>query len=131
MDKYIYSLDDIDEAAYNALKDVFGWDHNSVSDLVARTIKNNLKDYVNLYRFYDRNCPGCVCGNQECDFAYGRGDAHGARERACKGEIFDCPVRVNGTMTFSREQGFRDIDSDRGKPPYPIISRGNDIKGGS
>jgi len=119
MNEYIYSKGDFEEAMRGALKDMFGY--NLQEFIVDESLKN-LKNYVNLYRFYDRNCPGCVCGNTECDFAYGKNMAKDCWKKAKNGELFDCPVRVNGTMAFSREEGLKKIDiSDRDKPPYPII----------
>ncbi|GAH84508.1 unnamed protein product, partial [marine sediment metagenome] len=66
-EKYIYCENDFREAMRRSLKDMFGYDLNDF--IVGRVIKN-LKEYVNLYRFYDRNCPGCVGGNDDCDFAH-------------------------------------------------------------
>jgi len=121
MDKYIYCENDFIEAMRGTLGEMFKDDLNEF--IVEKVIKN-LKEHVNLYRFYARNCAGCVAGNDECDFAYGRGKAEGCWEKAVKGELFDCPVRTNGTLAFSREEGFRDVDiSDRDKPPYPIIKK--------
>lgn len=129
MEEYIYSLMDIESAIYEALKDVLSWDRNSIADLIVDTTRTNLKKYVNVYRFYGRNCIGCIADNAECDFTYGRGKAKGAWEQAVKGELFDCPVRVNGTMIFNREEGLKEIDiSDRDQPPYPIVEREGEIK---
>lgn len=122
--KYIFCLNDVVKATQNAIKDIFG-DAYGLSDLIEETIVKNLNAYTNIYRFYERNCSGCVSGNDECDFTMGRGKAEGSWEKALKGEIFDCPVRVNGTMVFDiekRDEGPRPIDiSDRDKPHYPII----------
>ncbi|GAH84505.1 unnamed protein product [marine sediment metagenome] len=63
---------------------MFGYDLNDF--IVGRVIKN-LKEYVNLYRFYDRNCPGCVGGNDDCDFAHERGKAEGCWEKVVEGDV--------------------------------------------
>ena len=119
MNEYIYSIDDFERAIQEALKDMFG---GNLVDFVEKEIIKNLESYVNLYRFYDRNCAGCVSGNTECDFAYGRNEAKDCWEKAKKGELFNCPVRVNGTMVFSPKEGLKKIDlSNRDKLPYPII----------
>jgi len=115
---YIYSKHDIEEAIGDALENFFGYE---LIDVIEKKVIAELK-YSNLYRFYGRNCPGCVSGNKECDFAFGRGDAHGAWEKARMGKLFDCPVRTSGTMSFSRDEGLQKIDiSDRDQAPYPVI----------
>uniref|UniRef100_A0A6M3LMU9 Uncharacterized protein n=1 Tax=viral metagenome TaxID=1070528 RepID=A0A6M3LMU9_9ZZZZ len=121
MDRYIYCENDFEEAMREALKEMFGYD---LREFIVEKSIENLKNYTNLYRFYDRNCPGCVCGNTECDFAYGRDKAKDAWEKAKKGELFDCPVRVNGTMILDNPRGgLKEIDiSDRKELPYPIIT---------
>jgi len=122
-EKYIYCEEDVKQAIEEAIKDTFNWEYNLVKFFSEEVIKN-LKEYTNLYRFYRRNCVGCVSGKDECDFAYGRGKAKGAWEKAKKGEIFDCPVRINGNGIFNTqepEKGIQEIDiSDRKKNPYPI-----------
>lgn len=119
MNEYIYSQSDIKSAIEEALKDMFGSD---LVDIVQDKTIKALNSYVNLYRFYDRNCPGCVGGNTECDFAYDTGKAKGGWGKAKDGELFDCPVRTNGTMIFSPKEGMKNIDiSDRDKLPYPIV----------
>lgn len=121
MGEYVYCENDFVEAMRDTLREMFKDDLNEL--IIEKAIKN-LKSYVNLYRFYDRNCSGCVGGRDECDFAVERGKAEGCWEKVVKGELFDCPVRTNGTMSFSREEGMKRIDiSDRDKPPYPIIKK--------
>ena len=121
MQEYIYCEHDFEEAIRETLKEMFGYDLNEF--IVEGAIKN-LKSHANLYRFYDRNCPGCVCGNDECDFAYGRDKAEGCWKKAKEGILFDCPVRVNGTMVMGGGEGLRSVDiSDRDKPPYPILTK--------
>ena len=124
MDKskeFIYSKADFEEAIRQGLKDCFGYD--LVEVLMEKAVAE-LK-YANVFRFYDRNCPGCVGGKEECDFAYGKGEAKGCWDKAYKGELFNCPVRTNGTFTFNtaqREKGVQQVDlSDRDKSPYPVI----------
>jgi len=122
MDEYIYCENDFKEAMRDSLRDCFGYD---LIEFIQENAIKKLKQYTNLYRFYDRNCVGCVSGNTECDFAYGRGNAKDCWEKAKKGELFDCPVRTNGTMVFNtvgRNKELQDVDiSDRDKPPYPIV----------
>ena len=123
MAEYIYCENDFVEAMRETLKEMFGDDLNEF--IVENAIKN-LKKYVNLYRFYDRNCPGCVAVNDDCDFTRERGKAEDCWKKAVKGDLFNCPVRTNGTMEFSREEGLKDIDiSDRDKQPYPVIKGEN------
>ena len=120
MDKYIYSQGDIEEAIEDVMEEVFGTKYTKLSDLIVERVKFHLDRYVNLYRFYDRNCCGCPSGNDSCDLAYDR--VEGTRAKAVLGEIYDCPFRINGTLTFSQEEGLKSIDiSDRDKPPYPIV----------
>lgn len=122
MKGYIYNENDIREAIEEANEDTMNLGEEFLENFIEK-VKYNLKEYSNLYRFYDRNCSGCVNSNKECDFAYSRGKAEGAWEKARAGEIFDCPVRVNGTLSFSQGKGFEKIDiSDRDKLPYPIIT---------
>ncbi len=74
MERYIYSGKDI----CNAIEDVNEDTINLGGDLLElfiTKVQKNLSRYANLYRFYDRNCCGCVGSNKECDFAYGRGRA--------------------------------------------------------
>lgn len=119
--KYIYCEDDIKQAIENTVKDTFNWEYELVNFFSGKVI-DCLKFYTNIYRFYDRNCVGCVCGNKECDIATGKGECYGCWEKARRGEIFDCPVRVNGTMNFIPGRGLEKIDiSDRDKPHYPVI----------
>lgn len=122
MGEYIFSKSDFRGAIRGALDDMFGSDLNEI--IADKTIVE-LERYVNVKRFYDRNCCGCVCGNDECDFAFGRNEAKGAWKMAVRGKLFDCPVRVNGTMTFDTskpEEGIQSIDiSDRDDPPYPTV----------
>ena len=120
MNEYIYCENDFEQAMRSALKEMFGYDLQEF--IIEKSIKN-LKNYTNLYRFYDRNCPGCVCGNDECDFAYGRDKARGAWEKAKEGQLFDCPVRVNGSMAMGPGEPIHPVDiSDRDKPHYPIVN---------
>lgn len=120
-DKYIYSKADFEEAIQQGLKDSFGYE---LVNFLKEQITEQLK-YVNIFRFYERNCCGCVGSNTECDFTYGRGEAKGCWDKAKKGELFDCPVRTNGTMILDPKKGkngLQSVDiSDRDKPPYPII----------
>ena len=121
MKGYIYSENDIRKAIQDANEDTINLGEDFLEAFIKR-VKYNLDKFTNLYRFYDRNCGGCVCSNKECDFAHGRGKAVFAWKKAKAGEIFDCPVRTNGTMIFSPGKGFEKIDiSDRDKPPYPIV----------
>jgi hypothetical protein len=122
--EYIYSEKDI----YDSIEDVNEETINLGEDFLEffiEKVQSNLREYTNIHRFYDRNCPGCVSSNNECDFAYGREGAEGLWKKAKDGKIFDCPVRVNGTLCFDTrhpEKGIGKIDiSDRDKPPYPII----------
>lgn len=119
MKKYLYCENDFKQAMQAALKEMFGYDLQEF--IVDKSIKE-LKNYVNLFRFYDRNCPGCVRGNTECDFAYGRDEAKDCWEKAKTGELFDCPIRINGSFAMGPGEPFHQVDiSDRDKPPYPII----------
>lgn len=119
--KYIYCEEDIKQAIDDAVGDTFNWEYELVNFFAEKVI-DRLKFYTNIYRFYDRNCAGCVCENKECDFAMGNGKAYGCWEKARKGEIFDCPVRVNGSMTLTPGKGLSAVDiSDRRKPHYPVI----------
>jgi hypothetical protein len=124
MNKYIYSENDIRDAIKDVNEDTINLGYDLLEFFIEK-VWENLKNYTNLHRFYDRNCAGCVSSNDECDFAFGRGKAKDAWEKAKVGEIFDCPVRTNGTLLFDKnhpEKGIEDIDiSDRDKPPYPII----------
>jgi len=124
MKGYIYSEKDICDSIEDVNEETINLGKDFLEVFIER-VKSNLKEYTNLHRFYDRNCCGCVCGNEECDFVYGKGEAEGAWQKAKAGEIFDCPVRVNGTLRFNTEhpeKGLEKIDiSDREKPPYPII----------
>jgi len=119
--KYIYCENDIEQAIKQVVENTFGWQYELTIFFTEKVIKE-IKNYTNLFRFYDRNCAGCVCDNEECDFAHGKGKAEGCWEKAKNGELFDCPVRVNGSMTFTPGKGFDQVDiSDRNKPPYPIV----------
>ncbi|MBE3087473.1 MAG: hypothetical protein IMZ64_14800 [Bacteroidetes bacterium] len=119
MEKYIYCEDDFKEAMREALKEMFGYD---LQEFIVDKSIEALEKYVNLYRFYGRNCPGCVCGNTECDFAYGRKEAKDCWEKAKKGELFDCPVRANGTLMMGPGEPLHQVDiSDRNELPYPIV----------
>ena len=122
MEKYIYCENDFREAMYRTLKDMFNYDLNGF--IVGRVL-DNLKEYSNLCRFYDRNCSGCVGGNDDCDFAHQRGNAKDTWKKVVEGKLFDCPVRTNGTFTFARGVGeIKQVDiSDRDKPPYPVIKQ--------
>ena len=118
---YIYSKDDFERAIINALEDMFGYELN---EIIKDKVIKYLDEYINLIRFYNRNCAGCVSGNKECDFAYGRNKAVGCWEKAKNGELFDCPVRTNGTFMFSKEKGLNKIDiSDRNDDKYPVIKK--------
>ena len=125
MKEYIYSGKDICDSIEDVNEETINLGEDFLEVFIER-VKSNLKEYTNLHRFYDRNCCGCVSSNQECDFAYGRGKAKDAWEKAKAGEIFDCPVRTNGTLCFNTnhpEKGLEKIDiSDRDKPPYPIVT---------
>ena len=77
MKEYIYSENDIREAIEGANKDTINLGEDFLEAFIEK-VKYNLNEYTNLYRFYDRNCCGCVSGNKECDFVYGRGKAEGA-----------------------------------------------------
>ena len=129
MNEYIYSNGDFESAMKEAFEDMFG--HELVQFLAEAAIKK-LERYVNVNRFFRRNCPGCVTSNDECDFAYGRNEAHGAWKKAVRGELFDCPVRYNGTSVFNNaepEKGLQSIDiSDRGEEPYPVVDVGDFAK---
>ena len=63
----------------------------------------------------------------DCDFARGRGKAKDGWKKAVAGEIFNCPVRTGGTLSFDTnhpEKGLQEMDlSDRDKPPYPIVKK--------
>ena len=126
MKEYIYSEKDIRDSIEDVNEDTINLGEDFLEVFIEK-VKYNLKEYTNLHRFYDRNCCGCVAGNQECDFSCNRGKAAGAWEKAKAGEIFDCPVRCNGTRMFNPnhpEKGLESIDiSDRDKPPYPIIKQ--------
>ena len=123
--EYIYCENDVEQAIKEAIEDTFKWNYDLVEFFNER-VARNLREYANLYRFYDRNCAGCVGSNDECDFAYGRGEAKGAWEKVKKGEMFNCPVRINGSFNFNTaepEKGLQKIDiSDRKEKPYPIIN---------
>ena len=125
MKGYVYSEKDISDSIEDVNEETINLGEGLLEVFIEK-VKSNLKEYTNLHRFYDRNCYGCVGGNKECDFAYGRGKAAGAWNKAKAGEIFDCPVRTNGTLCFDTkhpEKGLEKIDiSDRDKPPYPIIA---------
>jgi hypothetical protein len=124
MERYIYSEKDVRDAIVDVNKDTINLGEDLLEVLIKK-IQYNLREYSNLYRFYNRNCCGCVSDNKECDFYYGRGKAENAWEKAKAGEIFDCPVRINGTLCFNTnhpEKGIEKIDiSDRDKLPYPIV----------
>ena len=124
MKKYIYSEKDVRDSIKDVNEDTINLGEDLL-DVFMEKVSTNLKEYTNLHRFYDRNCPGCVSSNDECDVAYGRGKVEGIWKKAKNGEVFDCPIRVNGTMCFDTshpEKGIEKIDiSDRDKPPYPII----------
>ncbi len=116
---YIYSIHDFEEAMERALDKELGCE---ISRPLIKKVLQNVGMFANLYRFYDRNCPGCVSGNDECDFAEGRNEGFGAISKAVKGELFDCPVRINGTL-MSTTSGLKRIDiSDRDKAPYPVVA---------
>ena len=97
MKGYIYSEKDVRDSIEDVNEETINLGE-TLLEVFIKTVQNNLEDSTNLHRFYDRNCCGCVSGNTECDFAYGRGRAAGAWRRAKAGEIFDCPVRTNGTI---------------------------------
>ena len=130
--EYIYSEKDISEAIRGANEDTINLGEEFL-DTFIENIKYNLKEYTNLYRFYDRNCCGCVSSNKECDFAYGKGKAENAWKKVKDGKMFDCPVRTNGTLCFNTnhpEKGLEKIDiSDRDKQPYPIVNNKQEEKG--
>ena len=125
MKEYIYSEKDIQDVIEDVNKDTINLGEDLLDAFIEK-VKYNLKEYSNLYRFYDRNCCGCVSSKDECAFAYGNGKAQGAWEKARAGKIFNCPVRTNGTLSLNTnhpEKGLEKIDiSDRDKPPYPIIN---------
>lgn len=116
--QYIYCISDFEQAIEDGLKDWFG---EELIGKIQESIIKDLENYVNLYRFYDRNCSGCVGGNKDCDFAYGRKNAEGAWKKAKAGTLFDCPCRVNGTMSVSDGVIERIDLSDRNKPHYPVV----------
>jgi len=119
MNEYIYCENDFKQAMQEALKKMFGY---NLQEFIVNESIQALKTYVNLYRFYNRNCPGCVSGNTECKVAYGTNEAKGSWEKAKKGELFDCPVRINGSFVIGPGEPFHQIDiSDRNKSPYPIV----------
>ena len=119
--KYIFSLSDFRNALEETNGDILNLGCEMV-DVLSEKITEYLKRYTNVDRFYDRNCCGCVACKKECDFTYGKGKAEGCWEKAMKGELFDCPVRVNGTIGFSPKEGMEQIDlSDRREKPYPVI----------
>ena len=125
MNEYIYSKGDFKSAMEEAFDDMFG--HDLVEFLAEAAIKN-LERYVNINRFFDRNCVGCVTSNDCCDFTYGRNEAKGAWKKAVRGELFDCPVRGNGTMMFNSAK-LQSVDvSDRAEAPYPIVDVGDFAK---
>ena len=120
MDEYIYCINDFEEAIEDALEDMFGPD---LREFIVKRAREKLEQYVNWYRFMNRNCPGCVSGPKECDVAYGRDRGAGCWEQAKNGKLFDCPVRTNGTIAFSSNGTIKDIDlSERSEPPYPTVS---------
>jgi hypothetical protein len=101
----------------NTLKEMFG---SKIVNFVVDEVTNDLDEYVNLYRFQERNCAGCMLEKSDCPFAY---DTTGNWSKAVKGELFDCPVRRNGTLRMHGES-FEKIDiSDRSKPVYPVIKK--------
>jgi len=126
MSEYIYSEKDIEDVIKDTNEKTVNLGYDLLDTFVEKVFYN-LREYTNLYRFYRRNCSGCVRSNDKCDFAYGRGRAKGAWKKAKAGEIFDCPVRINGTLIFDTnypKKGIESIDiSDRDKPPYPIINK--------
>jgi len=120
MDKYIYSLDDIESAIFDAVEDTFNWNYD-LTDWFSKKIKDKISRYANWYRFQDRNCPGCVNSPKECDVAYGRGEYKDVWEKAYKGVLFDCPARGNGTMMVKNGK-VEGVDlSSRDEVPYPTI----------
>ena len=120
MSEYIYEANDVREAIEDALEEILpGY---KLREFITKEVIKALKQKVNYYRFTDRNCGGCVSGPDECDLACGRGKGKNGYAKAINGDIFDCPVRCNGTMSFSPSEGMKRVDiSDRDKPPYPIV----------
>ena len=118
--EYKYSIADFKGAIEDGLKDII--EGYKLKEFISDSICDELEKYVNLYRFYGRNCSGCAGCKDDCSFAYGSGNAKGAWDKARKGEIFDCPVRTNGTLSFSSDEGIKSIDiSDRKEKPYEVI----------
>ena len=119
MTEYVYCENDFKESLRATLKEMFGYD---LQEFIVENSIKNLKNYANLYRFYDRNCPGCVSGNDECAFAYGKDEAKDCWDKAKEGKLFDCPVRINGSFAMGPKEPFHSVDiSDRNESPYPII----------
>jgi len=126
MSEYVYCEKDVSDAIEDVNKETINLGDKLLEVFIERVL-HNLKEYTNLYRFYGRNCSGCVGMPDDCDFAQGRGKAKDDWKKAVAGEIFNCPVRTGGTLSFDAdhpEKGIQEIDlSDRDKPPYPIIKK--------
>jgi len=126
MSEYVYCEKDVSDAIEDVNKTTVNLGHHLLEAFIKRVLYN-LKEYTNLYRFYGRNCSGCVGAPEDCEFARGQGKAKGGWKKAVAGEIFDCPVRTSGTLQFDTahpEKGLETLDiSDRDKPPYPIIKK--------
>jgi len=124
MPEYIYSGKDVEDAIEDVNKETVNLGDELLEVFIKRVLYN-LKEYTNLHRFYGRNCSGCAGMPDDCNFARGQGKAKDGWKKAKAGEIFDCPVRTNGTLRFDTnhpEKGIERIDiSDRGEAPYPIV----------
>jgi len=126
MSEYVYCEKDVSDAIEDVNERTINLG-DELLDIFIKRVLHNLKEYTNLHRFYGRNCSGCVGMPKDCDFAHGQGKAKGGWKKVVAGEIFDCPVRVSGTLQFDTahpEKGIETLDiSDRDKPPYPIIKK--------
>ena len=121
-EKYQFSTQDVEHAIEGINESTLNLGSDTLEHFIGKVV-SEMERYANVGRFFRRNCVGCVSGNNECDFVYGRGVARGCWDKARKGELFDCPVRTNGTCLFSPEKGkVESIDiSDRDQEPYPTI----------
>lgn len=121
-EKFIYSTHDVRLAIRDALEHFFGHD---LIEIIGDKIIDKLERYSNWYRFQGRNCTGCVSSPYDCDVAYGRGKGKGIWDKAFKGDVFDCPSRLNGTLLVNNSKesfSVQSLDvSSRKEPPYPII----------
>lgn len=100
----IYSIQDCLDVVEDMLKDELGLGFSLVqalSEIITRGFK-----YTNWNRFKHANCPGCVRSPDDCDVGH---DSE-MWKRINAGKVQACPSRGGGTMSFSREEGFRNID---------------------